>query len=141
MTLLHCLLTATETMSLNCPDCVPSSSRRWRLPQVGTMKSLRTERLKGAPRRSERNQRERIVRVRKAQFAGNSAMRVSIRIEGAIKTEPVGNAEAKIHAKLKDRDTARHSAKLVAIRGKSKTTLRQRIRRLDSKRPDGSGCC
>src|SRR5260370_16637572 len=53
MTLLHCLLTAIETISLNCPDCVPSSIRRWRLPQVGMMKSLRTERLKGAPRRSE----------------------------------------------------------------------------------------
>ena len=52
--LLHCLLTAMETRSLSGLPCVPLASSR-HVRRVEIFKSLRTEKLTGAPCRSERS--------------------------------------------------------------------------------------
>src|ERR1700704_3617031 len=54
--------------------------------------------------------RKAVVLVRQAQFAGNSAVRMSIGLKCAIKTEPVGKAVAQTHSNLKHRDAAGHAS-------------------------------
>ena len=55
MTLLHCLLTARETISLSGLACVPLASSLFASVLVEIIRSLRTEKLTGAPCRSEKN--------------------------------------------------------------------------------------
>src|SRR5579872_2622021 len=55
MMLLHCLLTARETRSLSGLACVPLPSSLFGSVLVEIIRSLRIEKLMGAPCRSEKN--------------------------------------------------------------------------------------